>query len=77
MNPAPSSFHSRRTVGATASSVLNISFRTTSSGLVSAAPATPAATDLAAERDRTWLRWPGSPSRTDGGGITAATLSLT
>ena len=54
---------------------LNISFLITSSGLVSAAPATPAATDFAAELHRTWKRWPGAPSGTEGGGSRAWTKS--
>mmetsp|Transcript_12550 Transcript_12550/g.31301 ORF Transcript_12550/g.31301 Transcript_12550/m.31301 type:complete len:213 (-) Transcript_12550:79-717(-) len=76
-NPKPSCFHNRLVVARTPSSVLNISFRTTSSGLVSAAPATPAATDLAAERPSTCARWPGAPSGEVGGGRRVCTMSLT
>ena len=55
----------------------NISLRITSSGLVSAAPATPAATDLAAARHSTCPLWPGSSGPTLGGGSQRAMKSFT
>ena len=73
----PSVRSSRFTVCPKLSSNLNISFRITSSGLVSAAPATPAATDLAAEFRNTSCLCADVPFGALGWGRLAATQSLT
>ena len=73
----PSVRMSRATVWPKLSSNLNISFLITSNGLVSAAPATPAATDLAAERFNTCVRCSVVPSGAEGGGKRDATQSFT
>mmetsp|Transcript_30437 Transcript_30437/g.98336 ORF Transcript_30437/g.98336 Transcript_30437/m.98336 type:complete len:216 (+) Transcript_30437:860-1507(+) len=74
---SPSRRSSRRAVARVDSSVLNISFRMTSSGLVSAAPATPAATLLIADKRSTCDRWPGSPGAAVGLGSRSCIASFT
>ena len=73
----PSVRRSRATVWPKLSSNLNISLRMTSSGLVSAAPATPAETDLIAEFVSTSLLCAWDPGDSFGGGSAAANQSFT